>query len=124
MITRHEGKNAPAPVGPYSPAIRVGNLLFVAGQGPFAADGKREGETFEEQLRVTMRNLSAIAEAAGTSLTNAVRMGAFLSSLDNFDEFNRILPEFLTEPYPARTTVPIALRGFDVEIDMVIAIPE
>jgi enamine deaminase RidA (YjgF/YER057c/UK114 family) len=50
-------------------------------------------------------------------------MGAYLSTLDNFQEFNTVLKEFVTEPYPARTTIPVELRGFDVEIDAVIAIP-
>jgi reactive intermediate/imine deaminase len=124
MITRISSDQAPAPVGPYSPGIRVGNLLFVAGQGPFNADGSRGGETFADQVRLTMTNIQHIAEAAGTSLEHCVRMGGYLSTLDNFEEYNTILREYLTEPYPARTTLPVALRGFDVEIDVVIAIPE
>lgn len=123
MITRISTELGPDPVGPYSPGIVVGNLLFVAGQGPFAPDGSRIGDTFAEQVRITMRNIQVIAEAAGTSLDNMVRMGAYLSTLDNFQEFNTVLKEFVTEPYPARTTIPVELRGFDVEIDAVIAIP-
>lgn len=123
MITRVDGIGAPPPVGPYSPGIRVGDLLFTAGQGPFDADGARVGETFADQVRVTMDNLAKIAAAAGTSLDHAVRMGAYLTTLDDFEEFNSIVGEYLTHPHPARTTIQADLRGFDVEIDLVIAVP-
>lgn len=123
MITRYEGKGAPPPAGPYSPGIRFGDLLFVAGQGPFAADGSRIGETFADEVRITMGNIAKIAEAAGTSLDHAVRMGGYLKTLDDFDEYNAVVAEFLTEPYPARTTIQADLPGFSVEIDMIIGIP-
>jgi len=124
MITRHEGADAPPPAGPYSPGIQIGNLLFVAGQGPFTADGSRAGESFAEQVRITMGNIEKIAQAAGTSLEHAVRMGGYLRNMDDFAEYNEVVAEFLTEPYPARTTIQADLPGFDIEIDMVIGIPE
>lgn len=124
MITRHEGIGAPPPAGPYSPGVQVGNLLFVAGQGPFSAAGSRIGETFAEQVRFTMGNIAKIAEAAGTSLQHSIRMGCYLQTLDNFAEYNDVLMEFLSYPYPARTTIQADLRGFDIEIDMIIGIPE
>lgn len=114
----------PAPAATYSPGIRVGNLLFLAGQGPFDETGALVGETFAEQARQTFQNLEKIANAAGTSLHNAVRVGAYLSTMNFFDEFNEVMAEFVSEPYPVRTTIPVDLRGFDVEIDAVVFIPE
>jgi enamine deaminase RidA (YjgF/YER057c/UK114 family) len=102
----------------------VGNLLFLAGQGPFDALGDRVGETFADQVRATLDNLERVAQAAGTSLANAVRIGAYLSTLNHFAEFNAIIAEYVSEPFPARTTVPVDLRGFDVEIDAVLYVPE
>lgn len=113
----------PSPSGPYSPGIRVGELLFLAGQGPFDAEGNRVGETFADQVRQTLDNLERIANEAGTSLTNAVRIGAFLSTLNYFAEFNEIIAEYMGDPAPARTTVPVDLRGFDVEIDAIVYVP-
>jgi enamine deaminase RidA (YjgF/YER057c/UK114 family) len=102
----------------------VGNLLFLAGQGPFDKNGERVGDTFVEQTRATFDNLEQVANAAGTSLKNAVRIGAYLSSLDYFEEFNTVMAEYVNQPFPARTTIPVALSEFDVEIDAVVFIPE
>lgn len=115
-------KDAPPPAGPYSQGVIAGNLLFLAGQGPFDSDGKRVGETFADQVRQTFRNLQAVAQAAGTSLDKTVRYGVYLKNLDDFAELNQIAAEFLTAPLPARTTIEVALRGFDVEIDAVVAL--
>lgn len=112
--------DVPAPVGPYSPAVRVGPLVFLAGQGPFATDGSLVGATFAEQTRQTFRNLAAVAEAAGGSLADVVRLGAYLDDLDNFEEFNQIAREFLAEPFPARTTIQADLLGFEIEIDAIL----
>lgn len=114
----------PPPAGIYSPGIVQGGFLFCAGQGPFDAEGNRVGETFAEQVRITMRNLEAVAAAAGTSLSRTVRMGVFLNDIEDFAEMNSVVAEFLTEPYPARTTVQVPLKGFDVEIDAIIALED
>jgi|BarGraNGADG00212_1021973.scaffolds.fasta_scaffold01284_5 reactive intermediate/imine deaminase len=124
MIEQFQPASVPAPGGPYSAGIKVGSLLFLAGQGPFDEKGQRVGETFADQVRATFDNLERIANAAGTSLTNAVRIGAYLSSLDYFGEFNTVMAEYVSQPYPARTTIPVKLSGFDVEIDAVLFVPE
>ncbi|MBO9625602.1 MAG: RidA family protein [Microbacterium sp.] len=111
---------APPPAGPYSQAVVAGGLAFLAGQGPFDADGHRVGETFAEQVRITFQNLETVAQAAGSTLHRAVRLGVYLRSLDDFAEFNAIAGEYLSEPFPARTTIEVALRGFDIEIDAVV----
>lgn len=111
---------APPPAGPYSQAVVAGGLVFLAGQGPFDAKGERVGETFADQVRRTFENLERVAAAAGSSLHSAVRLGVYLRSLDDFAEFNEIAREYLVEPFPARTTIEAALRGFDIEIDAVV----
>jgi len=123
MIRAISTNNAPQPAGPYSAAVVAGSLVFLAGQGPFDQDSNRVGETFGDQVRQTFRNLEAVAQAAGTSLENTVRYGVYLNTLDDFEEFNKIAMEFLTVPLPARTTIQANLRGFDVEIDAVVALP-
>lgn len=122
MLTSVKPSTAPPPAGPYSPGAVYGGTVFLAGQGPFNAAGERVGETFAAQVRQTFRNLEAVAQAAGTNLHNAVRYGVYLRSLDDFAEFNEIAKEFLSEPYPARTTIEVALRGFDVEIDAIVVV--
>ena len=116
-------RQVPPPAGPYSPGIAAGGLLFLAGQGPFDSAGERVGETFADQVRQTFSNLAAVAREAGTSLDRTVRLGVYLRCLDDFAEFNAVSREFLSEPYPARTTIEAALRGFDVEVDAVLELP-
>lgn len=111
---------APPPAGPYSQAIRVGDLLFLAGQGPFRADGAFVGGSIADQTRQTLTNLDAVARAAGGSLARAVRVGVYLSSMQHFAEMNATYVEFFEEPFPARTTIQSDLVGFDVEIDAVV----
>ncbi|UWP78977.1 RidA family protein [Dactylosporangium fulvum] len=109
--------------GPYSPAVRVGDLLFVSGQGPFRPDGTMVGPAFRSQADAVFDNIAALAAAAGTTLAHTVRIGCYLSSLDHFTEWNAVCAERLTAPHPARTTVPVALPGFDIEVDAVLWIP-
>ncbi|MBD3942690.1 RidA family protein [Microbacterium sp. NEAU-LLC] len=123
MIESVSSPHAPAPAGTYSSGIVSGGLLFVAGQGPFDAAGERVGESFAEQLRQTFRNVQVIAEAAGTSLEHAVRIGVYLKRIEDWAELNELSKGFLTHPYPARTTVQADLNGFDIEVDAVIALP-
>ena len=111
---------APPPGGPYSQAIRVGELLFLAGQGPFDESGRFVGGSIAEQTRRTLTNLDAVARAAGGSLAQAVRVGVYLSSMEHFGEMNGVYPDFFEEPLPARTTIQSDLVGFDVEIDAVV----
>lgn len=115
---------APPPAGPYSQAIASGGLAFLAGQGPFDAQGRRVGHSFADQVHRTFQNLEAVAQAVGSSLTRAVRLGVYLRSLDQFAEFNQIAREYLAEPYPARTTIEAALRGFDIEIDAIVEVDD
>lgn len=112
---------APQPSGGYSQGIVAGGFLYLAGQGPFDPSGALVGAgSIEAQVRQVVANLAAVAEAAGGSLANAVRVGAYLSDLAHFDEFDRVYRELFAAPRPARTTIQTALVDFDVEIDAVV----
>jgi 2-iminobutanoate/2-iminopropanoate deaminase len=113
---------APAPGGPYSQAIAAADLVFLAGQGPFAPDGELVTGSFEEQARQTFANLAAVAEAGGGSLADAVRVGVYLRDMANFDTMNAVYREFVPEPFPARTTIQSDLPGFEIEVDAVLLV--
>jgi 2-iminobutanoate/2-iminopropanoate deaminase len=115
-------QSAPAPGGAYSQAIAAGNLVFLAGQGPYKPSGERVEGSFEDQARQTFSNLAAVAEAAGGSLADAVRVGVFLRDMADFPAMNEIYPEFFSAPLPARTTVQSDLPGFAIEVDAVLSL--
>jgi len=100
---------APAAVGPYSQAVRTGNLVFSSGQiGLDPRTGKLAGPDLETQARQAFANLAAIAEAAGASLANAIKLTLFLTDLANFSTVNAIMAESVPKPYPSRTTIGVA----------------
>ncbi len=98
--------NAPNPVGPYNQAIRAGNTLYVAGQGPIdPKTGRVVIGTIEEQATLTFENIKAILNAAGFSMNDVVKVTAYLTDLADFAKYNEIYKKYFTEPYPARATV-------------------
>ena len=113
---------APPQAGPYSHAVRSGNLVFLAGQGPFDPATGGIPETFEGQGRQTLENLAMVARAAGTSLAHAIRVGVYLRTMDDFPVLNTVYAEFFCEPYPARTTIQSNMN-ITVEIDAVLELP-
>ena len=114
---------APAAIGPYSQAVRVGNTVWVSGQIPLdpATQQLVEGDIATQTRRV-FENLKAIATAAGGSLNDAVKVTIFLTDLANFTIVNDVMTQYLAEPYPARATVGVAQlpRGAQVEIECVL----
>jgi 2-iminobutanoate/2-iminopropanoate deaminase len=118
--TSVRSQEAPPPSGGYSQGIVVGELLFLAGQGPYDSSGNRVGSTVSEQVRQVLENLDAVARAAGGSLRNAVRLGMYISDMAHFDEMDAEYRRFFSDPMPARTTVQSDLVGFDVEGDAVV----
>ena len=116
---------APRGTGAYSQAVRAGDFVFISGQGPLDPGTLQvQGDTIEEQTEHTLRNLAAVAAAAGGSLTDVVKVSAFLSSIDLFAAFNATYERiFATEPRPARTTTGAELPNILVEIDAVLYLP-
>jgi 2-iminobutanoate/2-iminopropanoate deaminase len=112
-------EGAPQAAGPYSHAVRAGELVFLSGQGPGDPTTGRIADSFEEQVRQTFRNLATVAEAAGSSLAQAVRVGVYLRNMANFETMNRVYAEVFQEPYPARTTIQSDMP-IEVEIDVVL----
>ena len=114
---------APQPGGAYSQAIVTGSLVFLAGQGPFepGSGAKVEG-SFVDQAHRTFANLAAVAEAAGGSLKDAVRVGVYLRDMGDFNVMNEVFREFFTEPFPARTTIQSDLPGFSIEVDAILSL--
>jgi 2-iminobutanoate/2-iminopropanoate deaminase len=116
--------NAPQPTGSYSQAVVCNGFAFLAGQAPFRPDGSVP-ESLEEQVRQALANLENVAVAAGSSLSRAVRVGAFLNPDADLDAYNRAYAQMMGEPpWPARTTVRSQFSGFDVEIDAIVAVDE
>jgi reactive intermediate/imine deaminase len=113
---------ASLPAGPYSHAIRSGDLLFISGQGPFDDQGQLRGTTFAEQVLAAFDNLSTIAAAAGGDINDMVRLGAYIEDYTKFGEYNAIMRSYLKPPYPARTTIPVPTLGIAIELDAVIAL--
>ena len=117
--------DAPAAIGTYSQAVQSGNLVFLSGQIPLVPATMEivEGD-FEARARQVFENLKNVAEAAGGSLKNAVKITVFLTDLDNFATVNAVMEDFFEQPYPARAAIGVASlpKGVDVEADAVLAI--
>ena len=125
MITKQiiRTERAPAAIGTYSQAVKVGGTVYLSGQIPLVP------ETMElvpgdmpAQIRRVFDNLQAVAEAAGGTLADIVKLNVFLTDLGNFPLINQIMAEYFQEPYPARAAVGVAAlpKGAAVEMDAVL----
>lgn len=126
MIQEINTSDAPGAVGPFSQAIKVGNLLFVSGQLPIdPATGAFNSDDAIEQASQCLKNLAAIATVAGTSLANTVKTTVLLTDLGHFAEINKVYAGFFAQPFPARACYEVSAlpKGAKVEIEAVIAIP-
>jgi 2-iminobutanoate/2-iminopropanoate deaminase len=118
--------NLPTPVGPYSPGVAAGNLLFVSGQAGRDPATGTIAEDVETQTEQTLRNIAAILEAAGSSLSHVIRCGVFLVDIADFQKMNGVYARMFGGHRPARTTVQVAALPEPrllVEIDAVALIP-
>jgi len=111
---------APAAIGTYSQAVKVGNTVYLSGQIPLVPETMEmiEGD-IEEQIRRVFDNLSAVAAAAGGSLADIAKLNIFLTDLGNFAKVNEVMAEYFQQPYPARAAVEVAglPRNAGVEMD-------
>lgn len=114
-----------APVGAYSQGLRVGDFIFVSGQGPLdPSTGQIVGENIEEQTARVLENIKAILEADGAAMADVVKVSAHLSDLELFDRYNKVYATFFPDPKPTRTTVGSQLKGILVEIDAIAYVGE
>jgi 2-iminobutanoate/2-iminopropanoate deaminase len=106
-------------LGPYSQGVKVGNLLFVAGQGAANPKTGQMAEGIEAQTRQTLTNIKSIVEASGLSMRDVVKVSIFLKNMDDFKNVNEVYKTFFPEDPPARTTVEAKLPavGMLIEID-------
>jgi reactive intermediate/imine deaminase len=115
--------HAPAAIGTYSQAVRVGHTVYISGQVPIdPATQQLVTGDMEAEIRRVFTNLAAIATAAGGSLANAVRVTIYLTDLGHFALVNKVMAEFFSEPYPARAAVGVASlpKGATVEADCIL----
>jgi reactive intermediate/imine deaminase len=119
-------EHAPKAIGTYSPAVRVGNTVYVSGQIPLdPATMQLVTDDIGAEIRRVFDNLSAIARAAGASLADAVKLTVYLTDLAHFGKVNEIMATYLRDPYPARAAIGVAQlpRGARVEIDCILQLP-
>ena len=118
-------KSAPAAIGPYSQAVRTGSTVYLSGQIPLdPATQDVVSGGFEAQASRVLDNLSAVAEAAGGSLSNVVKLTVYLTDLGRFAEVNEIMLRYFGEPYPARAAIGVAAlpRQVQIEIDAIMVL--
>lgn len=109
---------APAAVGPYSQAIRAGDLLFTAGQIPLRPDGTLVEGDVETQTRRVLENLRAVLEAGGSDPSRVVKCTVFLRDMDDFARVNAIYGETFADAPPARSAIQVARLPFDVAVEI------
>jgi reactive intermediate/imine deaminase len=119
--------NAPAAIGPYSQAVRVGATVYLSGQIPLDPETQEiAGEDFGMQARQVFENLSAVAAASGGSLDQIAKLTVYLTDLGRFAEVNEIMLEYFSEPYPARAAIGVAAlpRNVQIEIDAILVLAD
>ena len=119
MKTPVSTPQAPTPAGPYSQAVRAGDLLFLAGQIPIdPATGDLVGGDITVQARQALDNIAAVLKAGGLSLADVVRTTVFLADMNDAPAMNEIYGAYFPQPYPTRATVQVARLPRDVRIEI------
>ncbi|TCO72627.1 RidA family protein [Chromatocurvus halotolerans] len=116
---------APAAIGPYSQAIKVGNIVWLSGQIPLVPETMEiVAGDISAQARQVFSNLAAVAKAAGGSLDDAVKLNISLTDMNNFGAVNAVMEEFLNAPFPARACVAVAAlpKGVSIEVEAQLAV--
>jgi reactive intermediate/imine deaminase len=116
---------APEAIGPYSQAIKTNETVYLSGQIPLdPATGELVEGAIELQIELVLKNITAVANAAGGDLSNIVKLNVYLTELSNFPVVNELMQKYFDEPYPARAAIGVAAlpKGADVEMDAVMVI--
>jgi 2-iminobutanoate/2-iminopropanoate deaminase len=112
-------KKVPAAIGPYSPALKIGNLIFVSGQLPIDPDiGEIVKGEIEAQARGSLENLKAVLESYSVDLENVVKTTIFLKDMNNFSRINKVYGEYFTSQFPARSCVEVSRLPKDADIEI------
>lgn len=114
---------APQAIGTYSQAVKVNNTVYMSGQIPLIPETMEMLEgSVEEQIHQVFKNLQAVAEAAGATFENVVKLNIFLTDLSNFPTVNQVMAQYFSEPYPARAAIGVKElpKAADVEMDAVL----
>ncbi|KAI2805909.1 hypothetical protein RDWZM_009433 [Blomia tropicalis] len=120
-------KLAPAPVGPYSQAVKsCGPTLYLSGQiGLNPLNGTMVSDSVTEQAQQSFTNMKAVVESSGATLNDVIKVNIFVTNMDNFAQVNEVMKTFFETPYPARSTVGVASlpRGALVEVEAIVQLP-
>ncbi|MBX3011539.1 MAG: Rid family detoxifying hydrolase [Caldilineaceae bacterium] len=121
-----QSDKAPKPRGPYTPAIVAsGPTVYISAQGPLdPATNLPRGGTFTEQAEQVFQNVTALLEAAGSSWAHAVKVTVYLADFADFAKMNEVYLNYVTEPYPARTTVHSRIGQSEIAVDCIALVPE
>ncbi|MGB0662503.1 MAG: RidA family protein [Pontibacterium sp.] len=120
-------EKAPAAIGTYSQAVKVGNTVYMSGQIPLDPESMElVMDSFEAQATQVFTNLSAVAEAAGGSLADCVKLTILLSDMEYFAQVNEVMARFFSEPYPARAAFAVKQipKGADIEVEAIMVTAE
>jgi len=121
-----ETNGAPRAIGPYSQAVKSGKTVYISGQIPLDPETMTEVEgDIEAKIERVFRSLTAIAEAAGGTLADTVKLNVFLTDLSNFQIVNEVMARHFKQPYPARAAIGVAAlpKDVDVEMDAILELP-
>jgi len=120
-MKRVQTDKAPAAIGPYSQAVKVGDMIYTSGQIPMTADGKLVDGDIKAQTRQILENLTQVLEAGGSSLSQIVKTTIYLTDMDDFIAVNTVYGEYFAGSYPARSTVAVKTlpKNVDIEIDAI-----
>ena len=118
--------HAPAAIGPYSQAVRVGSFVFCSGQIAMTPEGEVVGGTVEQQAEQALKNLMAVLDAADLKAHHVAKTTVFLSSMDHFAKVNEVYAKYFSAEPPARSTVAVAglPKGVDVEVEAIAVDPD
>lgn len=114
-------KAAPAPIGPYSQAIKTGHMLYVSGQIGFNAEGKLDSTSVETECKQVMENIKAIVEASGLNMGQVAKATIYTTDLKNFSRINEVYKTYFTSNPPARETIQVSAlpKGAHIEISVI-----